>query len=54
MGGRRAKHPVRPKKFVDKSKFITFKQDEAEKQAAISEEEHQKRIEMLKSMGLLK
>ena len=50
MGGKRLKFPVR-QKYVDESKFSKFQEETKEE---VSEEEHQKRIEMLKKMGLLK
>jgi hypothetical protein len=50
MGGKCLKFPKRGK-FVDQSKFEEFKEEEEQ---PISEEEHNKRLEMLKSLGLVK
>ena len=49
MGGKRLKFPSR-KKFVNTSGDVVFKSEEEK----VSDEEHQKRLEMLKKMGLIK
>ena len=49
MGGKTLKFPKR-KKYTHP---IT-KKEESEEEKSISEEEHQKRVRMLKEMGLLK
>jgi DNA replicative helicase MCM subunit Mcm2 (Cdc46/Mcm family) len=51
MGGGKRKYPVR-QKYIDESKFVTANKEEESKE--ITEEEHKKRVELLKSMGLLK
>jgi len=50
MGGKRLKFPTR-QKFVDTSKDNKFENKNEEQ---ITEEEHQKRVELLKGLGLLK
>lgn len=50
MGGKRLKFPSR-QKYVDPSKDNKF-EDREEK--PITEEEHKKRVELLKSLGILK
>ena len=51
MGGKRLKFPVR-QKYVDTSKDLKF--DPKKEEEKISEEEHNKRLELLKSIGLIK
>ncbi len=48
MGGKRLKFPVRQKYVPPVSK------SEEQKEEDVSEEEHEKRIKMLKEMGILK
>lgn len=49
MGGKRLKFPSR-KKFVSSAGDIEFKKEEE----SVSDEEHKKRLEMLKKLGLIK
>ena len=48
MGGKRLKFPVRGK-YVPPAP-----QSEAEKEEEVSKEEHEKRVKLLKEMGILK
>ena len=50
MGGKRLKFPTR-QKYVDPSKKVEFKEED---EKPLDEDEHKKRLEMLKSLGLLK
>jgi hypothetical protein len=50
MGGKRLKFPARGK-FVDTSKDNVVKEEE---EKPISEEEHKKKMDLLKSLGLIK
>ena len=50
MGGKRLKFPTR-KKFVP-GEVNEFEKEEAKKE--VSDEEHEKRMKMLKDMGILK
>ena len=49
MGGKRLRFPAR-QKYVDTSKDLKF--DLKKEEEPISEEEHNKRLELLKSLGL--
>ena len=49
MGGKRLKFPRRKKYIPSK-----LKQDKVAEEESISEEEHKKRIEYLKNLGLIK
>ena len=51
MGGKRLKFPSRGK-FVDEKKFNVADAEKIEK--PVSDDEHQKRLEMLKKLGIIK
>jgi hypothetical protein len=52
MGGKRLKFPTR-KKFVPED-AKPFGEDEEKKKEEVSQEEHEKRMRLLKEMGILK
>lgn len=53
MGGKRLKFPARGK-YVDSSKEQVFRDDDDKDDKSVSEEEHEKRVRMLRDLGLLK